>query len=1445
MKIRRILTYFGIVSRLCLGSSAWGQTEPATTDSTFWILSLPEIQSYRAYFLQELESLQEEKRNLIDRGIEDGEYLLRMNPSAEVVDEILVRLADLYYYREKDAYFTRMAEYDDQLLLLEQGELTDIPEEPQLSCEKSLEIYQRIIDEFPQSDLVDDAIYNKAFLYEEMGQNIRANQIYVHLIDAYPASKYVPEAYMRLGEYHFNPPVNDLPKAIAHYKSVLNYKDSPRYEEALYKLGWSHYRLSQYPEAISYFTTLVENTESMEKYDPLGLSARPDLRNESVEYIAISFIDFGGAEQLSGYLEGIGNPDWGRDALAKLGDVLMQEKEDFPRAAEAYEALLQYDPSALDAPVIQRKIVDCSLIMQDEMGAFNERQELFTRYRQESVWWENTTDEKAKLKAYRLVEQALRENIFSMIKRAEELDTPVLYEKIVEWGRTYLDAFPEDIYAYMVRWNVALILDTKLHRFKDALQEYLTISMVYNEDRYSEFARNKGLASIKDAAENAIVVADSLVRQTMNGSKPALASGEAESKKEPLPLTTEESWLAMAYDNFIKMYPFDNATPNILANAGALYYTHNQFAEALKYFKTLVKYFPQSEQIPNVQLSILESYFGKLDYDSAEILAKRIMNESPTESMREKARTRLGEAIFLKAQTLAEAGQAKLAAEEFYRMGLEAPSLEFADRALFNAGREFESIGAYDRAVRAYELLRLSHSGSSLLPDALNNMAFNLGEMEEYEKGADRYVQLATILNNGEQARDALYNALVFYEKAENWPKAIQAGKAYAMRYPDMDDADEIYFKTGRYYLKLDSLEGALRVYADISDRFPRSPLSIEASYRLGQYYEARGMKDLAVEAYMKGCNRSRELEELGLDPNAYYAAEGLFHASRILQEQYAAVEFKLPLESLNRSISRKQQMLQRLVDQYTRVIGYATLRLPESVFRIGEVYEDYAQTLSDQELPPMDATAKAVKYKEINEATTRIYNQALTAYYKAIEAIDKVGNGSVSASKPDSVAAETRADTLLSPTTVWRDRSENKVTEMLYRMAELNERSVERILNAPIPGDLGLIARLEYRSQVFLKAVKPIVDIVVNAHSRNLRVADSLQIENEWTELSSRRLISSANLTAESFRGLALEALDGYTHSADRLRYLAFREGNNVTQDLVNTTVNFIDLSKSYAQASIVLTKESSLRTFDAGLPVFQIEDRQRNMVRFIMQIADSLEARIVEAQVDQSRAEALFEREGDIQFEEILAVFEDNVYFLQEELREVLESGYATLGELPVETASAEWIAARLVRMDPDTYAERLHLPVMELVVPTDTTWFFSTGFREGWTRLSFNMAGWFPSRKTVSSGTGTNRSLRISGRALSDGSHPFFIRKEIDVPGFPVAGRMVFRADSTNRYYLNSRTLEAKIKGSPVSITPYLREGKNLLAVECPPSQSFSMEGAVLIRYVPRAALVRKKE
>ncbi len=1425
-------------------SSSIAQETSASKDSTFWLLSLPELQSYKSYYIQELEALQEEKQNLIQRGIEDGERLLRMRPDAKMVDEVLIRLADLYYYKEKEDYLNRMKLYDEKLTQYEQGKLSEPPEEPRPDYHKSMEIYQRIIDEFPQSKLVDDAIYNKAFLFEEMGENKKANQVYLYLIDAYPQSKYVPEAYMRLGEYYFNPPVNDLTKAIEFYKKVLQYKDSPRYDEALYKLGWSYYRLSKYPEAISYYTTLVEDSRAVEKYNPAGFASRIDLRSEAIEYIAISFIDFGGPSKAKKYIEKIGNPEWGKDVLRKLGDIYMKEKEDYKNSIAAYKAFLAIASSSPEAPIVQKKIAECYTALNDEQEAFNVRQRLFMDYKAGGAWWNKIEDEKARLKAYRLAEQALRENINSVMKRAEELSSDSLYRKAVELGRTYLKSFPEDLYAYMIRWNIALILDTKLHLYKQALQEYLTISLVYAGDKYKKFAREKGLSSIKDAAENAIVVADSLVaierRKLKKLSKVNIASLKG---KKPVPLTTAEGWLAMTYDNYIKLFPFDKNTATVLANAGALYYTHNKFAEALKYFKTLVKYFPKSKQIQNVRYSILESYFGAQDYDSAEILAKKIIEGNAPKEIKEKAERRLGESIFFKAQALSEAGKPSLAGDEFYRMALEVPSLDFADRALFNAGREYEKAHSYDNAIRAYELLWVSYGGSSYLLDALNNLAFDYGEVKKYEKGAEVYETLSNLLKEKEKAKDALYNACIFYEKAENWQKAIETSTAYANHYPEAKDAPVIYFKVGTYYHRINNPESAVKIYSDFTERFPDSPLGVEAYFKIGKYYLDRDSLAEAEKAFYKAFSLSNVLKSKGLDENSYYASEGLYFATKLLHDRFKKISFTLPEENLNRAVAQKQTLLRQLVDQYTKIISYKTQRLPECVYRIGEAYEDFAQAWAHQEIPDVDPTTRAVKEKNISERTTKIYNHALSAYKKAVEVLERIGGQTIS--QPDSNVSS-QSDTLVSITKDWLEKAREKVSETLYKMAEINTHSIDQLLSAPIPADLTDIARLEYQSQVLIKAIRPLVDIVVEAHIRNLKTADSLNIENKWTEASRAKIISSLSLLSKKYEDLSFEAVKEYKQAVSLYKKMTIDENQEPSESFVTNMANFLDLSKSFSQAVIAFTKNGVEKARESGIKPSKITSMEEDMVRFALQMADSLESLIASGTINQKKAEELFQKANDPMYEDILSVFEDNVFFLNENLKTILETAYNINNKFEIPAPSGEWLAVRLIKLYPAIYAKKFNILLEKLVVPADTTWWYSSLYQQAWRDSSFDMKGWLHPQAGIDSGfvLMDNTSFQKSGIGVKN-SNFFYVRKEINIPGIPISAKAIFQVDPPDSIFINNKDLIPNFGAKmPILLTSFFHRGKNLFAGVWRKKDKVSVSGIITIKYISREALHRNE-
>ncbi|RKY82382.1 hypothetical protein DRQ07_01465 [candidate division KSB1 bacterium] len=1426
-----------------------GQTKTAKTDSSFWYLSLPELQSYKAYYTQEILQLQQEKMNLINRGIEDGEKLLASRPDKKVLDGILARLANLYYYKEKNEYLQKMEDYDKALILYEKGKLSTPPEEPKLTFDKSLNIYQRIIDEFSGSKLIDDAIYNKAFLYEEMNRHKEANQIYLHLIEAYPNSPYVPESYMRLGEYYFNPPVNDLEKAVKYYKNVLKYKNSPRYDEAVYKIGWSYYRLSRYPEAISYFTTLVEDMISIKKHDPGQFKQRIDLTEESLEYIAISFIDYGGSEKAVQYLKGIGSPDWGADVLEKLGDVYLNDKEEYLEAVSAYNKFLEYAPFSEHSPSVQQKIVTCYQILEREEDVFFARQKLFLNYKPSSNWWQKVESARARQTALNLSEKAVRANFNSLIRKAEKESDQDIFREAVNLGRTYLNEFPENINAYYVRWNVALILDTRLHQYKDALQEYLTISLVYNSTKYDDYAREKGLSTFKDAAENAIVVADSLVQQERRTRKISVKTNGDEKAAEPL--TPAESWLAMAYDNYLKLFPFDPNTPKVLASAGALYYTHNQFSEALKYFKTLVKYFPQSNELHNVQYSIMESYFGKKDFTSAEVLAKRMLEQDIPDSMKVKVRKRLGEAIFFKAQALAEEGQKKQAADEFYRMAVETPKIEFADRALFNAGKEFDNIGNFDSAVRAYELLRISYGDSPFLKPALNNLAIDYGQLKEYAKGAKIYDELYKLLTKGDEARDALYNTIIYLEKCSDWVGALEKSSLYASEYKESPDAPEIFFKRGNYLLALQDTAGAVNFYHNFSDTFPQSPLNILAAYKEGIFSLKLGWENRGENAFVRSYVLWQAFKGNGSEKYNFYVSKGLFLAAQIAEKRFDSIEFLLPMERLKNLVMQKKALMDTVISRYTNVITFSDSRLPEAIFKIGLVKEHFTETWASQEMPEMDPTQYAVRKKEINQETTQLYKKALSAYQKSAKVLDKLYstmNNKTVSEKPSGSTSEDSVsqDSIKILTGKWLSRSKIKVTEVLFDLAEVNRESIQQLLNAPFPEGLSALEKTEYRSQLLIKAIKPLVDLVVSAHYKNIQVSDSLNVETKWTRASRNMVIDGLTFLPGEFEDLTFDALRYFNFMRNRYTDKVLNKKQEVSLDSINAAVNMLEVSSNYAKAVLVLLKNSIEKAQKTGVADSLVMELQKSFVDFSLSLSDTVDILVKACLSDHEKADSLFNSTGETIYEDALAVYEDDVYFLQNHLKDVLEKSIAIEDKFNFKTPRARWLEIKLVLLDPDNYSKKFNVTVETVSIKPDSSWKYKLVVRKVRNR---NDQKWKTYADCMSDSTfWLNDTLTISyGDTVVSVQDvdTLLVMKMLQINGIPINGKIMVPSGEGIAAVFNKKTLKKESYETEYPIDSLIKKGENQVLVGLLKRRFLWDAPVVYFRYIPDWALPIEEE
>ncbi|MDZ7384921.1 MAG: tetratricopeptide repeat protein [candidate division KSB1 bacterium] len=1427
-------------------------------DSTLASYSLEELQAYRQLYASRLAARERERAVLRQRGIRDAELFIAQNPNSRVLDEVMMRLAELCFEQAQEEYLAAMRQYEEELAAYDRGERANPPTEPRKDFDKPLGLLQAVVERFPHSEYVDDALYNRAFILEDLRQDTAAVAVYQRVVQEFPESPYVPSALLRIGEYYFSPPRNDLHTAIQYYERVLQYRDSPRYDEALYRLGWSHYRLSQFPQAVSYFTLLADDIERNMRLDPQGVFTNPALRDEAVEYIGISFLDYGGPARAAQYLQEIGHRSYGAQILKRMGDAYLKEKEEYANAIYAYRLLLAMYPDSPLAPVAQSRIVEAYRLLKDEPMAYVSRNQLVSLYGEGSSWWAKNTDEATRSEARRLAEAALRDNIAFLYQQGEATGDRDFYEQAVSDSRKYLEKFPADSSAPRVHWNMALTLDTQLHDYPAAYAEYLQISQRYWNSRYQRQAAENAVALAREAAREQLAAAEAeaetsrAVSRAEEVKRESAATIHARLVHPPTPLQPTEQRLAEAYDNYIMLFPHEPQTARMLVNAGALYYNHNQFKEALKYFKTLIKHFPESEELADARYILMESYFGKMDFASAEVVAKRIIQDNPSPELVSKARRRLAESIFLAAELLAEADEHASSAEEFRRVVTEVPEVPFGDLALFNSALEFDKAQEFNRAIDAYLQLLAGWPSSPYRFDALNNLAFDYREVNDFYNAALTYERLASLHPDAEKAKDALFNASVCFAASEDWGQAIRVNRLFLERYPQAREAEDLAYDIAGYYLKLRDWQKASESYGEFVAKYPTSPRVVESYYRRGEYFAEQGNREEAAVEYRKAVASHDELKAKGLPGNDFYAAEALFALAELDFARLAAIELRLPKARLQRSLQEKRELLLRLVKDYTRVAGFGTVRLYEATFRVGNCYEEFARSYAWQEIPRMDPTEEVVARNEVADVAAQLYRRAVDSYRTSLSVLTRLAENyrRQLPVPPGADSAQVAAgDSVLRVAQRWLGRCKEKVCENLYTIAELKKAAAERLLAAPLPLGLDLLSAVEYRRQVLTVAAKPWIQGAVEAYAETVQEGVSLGVDNAWVQQARSAVIRVSNLLPDHFAALATEVLDDYRNR--EAQYLALVEtGAQVTQagedlvELADQMANLLDFGAAFAVNFTSGYEETLKRArahgFDGeGLPTTE-EKLTRGLFSYVERL-DSLCTLTRQRKVD---FEAAYRERQEPVYRDAMLTFEDNYFAAHEGLLRILETGVGVCDSLGIDNVWSKNLVLHLARFAPDTYAARVGLVVVADSVATDQRWRAYHEYAKGWTSPGFDEEGWTvptivaaarePGRptgfylwsvrpETVAVHFDTLKQVLSSDVEYRLGPVAY-LRGTFIVEGLPVNASVHLAADASYNLFVNGHYIAQVVNppDKPLSVyvhdvTDFLQTGPNVVAVQ----------------------------
>ena len=603
----------------------------------------------------------EEKQRRIDAiAVLEG-FLRRYPADRKWTPDVMFRLAELYYEKAADDFLVAQEAYQKAL----DSDNPPTTPSPKPDYVATVNMYRRLLVEFPNYRLLDATYYLLGFCLGEMGQEPEGKQALLALVcsnryrpldppapaakstgmnkgpladtyqDCTPIkkdSKFLAETWTRVGEMHFD--AGELALAISAYSRVLAFKDSAYYDKAIYKLAWSYYRDNRFPEAIREFDNLVKWADGKKASgDKFG----SDLRPEAVQYLGISFSEPDwdgdtlpdketGLERVQAFYRGRENEPHVKEVFQRLGDMYFDMTK-YDDAIAVYKVILQKWPYFAEAPTLQEKIVKAYERSRNLVAAAKEREVLGRSYSKGSDWYKANRDKPEALAvAAQLAEDALLSAATTVHAAAQackakwqqdKSDSSKLeeclqtYRTASELYEKYLLAYPTSKRAYEFSYFYA---DALYYGGKvaESIPAYIVVRDSNLDNKYQQDAALqiiKGYEEIIDRMKAARTIEDPPIPDEKNTKPPVVALAMHEIYKKYM----------AALDWYVANLP-DDRTPDLRYASAVLMLKHRQWPEARARLGEIADAYCASK--PEVGFkaydAILTTYFIDFDIDNEE-----------------------------------------------------------------------------------------------------------------------------------------------------------------------------------------------------------------------------------------------------------------------------------------------------------------------------------------------------------------------------------------------------------------------------------------------------------------------------------------------------------------------------------------------------------------------------------------------------------------------------------------------------------------------------------------------------------------------------------------------------------------------------------------------------------------------------------------------------------
>lgn len=1340
-----------------------------------------------------------------------------------ILADLYIRLAELTYQEVYEQFLEESDRYFRLLDSLQKAnpELARELKPPAPDYSPVRVMYQRILDEFADSPYADDALYNLALInYESSSQREReeGTRLLETLIRLYPESEYRLNSLRRIGEYYFNPPINNLDKAEQIYRQITKeFKGSAAEVEALYKLGWTYYRLNRLDDAVENFALALDASGFDDRKPREGQGVSLNIIDESINYICVCYAidpkEWAGAGfgQLLQWLEQ--NPQrnerYGRRLLFQLGDLYYKGVGRYADAVEVYSEIVRRYPLHPAVWKVQENLVE--IFQQghiaDPARAYQEKETFFTLFNPQSEWWKSNSGTPAIWEVTPILEKYLGlliDETLALLSQDKGLRTSndELWEKFERYSRAYLSLWPQGPNAYKVHYDLASALEKRPGREMDALKEFWQVATAYSDTSKREVATHRILALAQDllkkerAGEIKVLPDGQIVKYNPHPPEdpPQEQAPGADTLLAPTPLLVSESILLAGNDLFLNFYPLSPYSPTILYQCGDILFKHNRFEQARGYLERLIEKFPDHQLVSDAYTLVLESYFKENNVQGVEEVVGRIEKAPVKGDLKELAKRRKAEAVFLKAAKLKEGEDHLSSAQEFLRVAVENPEYQYADRSLFQAGLEFNAAKEWRKAIECFTLLSDRYPKSEFADKALYNAAYTYQtELKDPGQAAKLYERLGQSYPKSELAAGALSNASYAYNQMGDHQGAIRANELYVSLFPEAEDASVYLFENAGHYLSLGLIDKANEIYRQFAQRYPDDPRTVQAYCERGLYFASKGDRTAASREFTATVEAHQRLVGRNLPGSPKYASIALAELLKWEQAEFEKLDLNVPPARLEEVKARKKQWRNALVDKYQQLIALGQKEAYQAFYLLGRMDENFALVQAALENPPgrtfqerQEALAKLIdeaivlnsvavetylrgyqNLRTILEPLAQERNRRAEEYARFSQVVNTLQRDPQAQGVSDSLAKlnamariVSELDSALVEASRWADSCRLKVPEVSLRNGDYLTRLMA--FSAELRStDKDPIVRLLFRQEVVKNVLTPLVPEIVGYYGSSLLRARELGLARQYyprvekvyettLENLSKHYQEQCDFAHTRLKGFIDEYIKVLPKGPD-----ARTPSGYYPDEMGGVILDYLEYENTFLTDYLGAISAVLDTVHKIELPYGFGEPAHERILRYILGRVEEMEMMGLEAKRRQEEFARKYEETSGIEWDDASVAFEDLSRNLADYSRSILATAYDLRQKYALTGEASLAILKKIITLDPETYGSSMGLGASSAKVVTDEEWKVWHSLVDGFDQVEFDDQNW--TQATISAYPATFKSSILD----SLGAKPIWVK------------------------------------------------------------------------------------